>query len=74
MTDAFISYASRHTAVANSLVEALERAGVACWIAPRDVRAGALYADAIVRAIGSAKAFLLALSESSIDPVSLADC
>lgn len=63
----FISYASQDAAVAAALVDALERQGVACWIAPRDVDAGALYADAIVRAIGSAKAFVLVLSESSID-------
>ncbi|HWS63354.1 MAG TPA: TIR domain-containing protein [Steroidobacteraceae bacterium] len=63
----FISYASPDAAVAAALVDALERHGVACWIAPRDVDAGALYADAIVRAIGSAKAFVLVLSENSID-------
>jgi TolB-like protein len=67
MPDAFISYASHDAAVAIALVEALESAGVTCWIAPRDVRAGALYADAIVRAISSATAFVLVLSESSID-------
>ena len=63
----FISYASADTAVASALVEDLERHGIACWIAPRDVDAGALYADAIVRAITAAKAFVLLLSENSID-------
>ena len=67
MPDAFVSYASHDAAVATALVEALERAGVKCWIAPRDVRAGALYADAIVRAIAGARAFVLVLSEDSID-------
>jgi len=43
----FISYASQDATVAAALVEALERHGVGCWIAPRDVKAGALYADAI---------------------------
>ena len=62
----FISYASQDAAVAGSLVEALERHGVGCWIAPRDVKAGALYADAIVRAISGAKAIVLVLSESAI--------
>ena len=62
----FISYASQDAAVAGALVGALERHGVGCWIAPRDVKAGALYADAIVRAIGNAKAFVLVLSESAI--------
>jgi TolB-like protein/Flp pilus assembly protein TadD len=62
----FISYASQDAAVAGALVEALERHGVGCWIAPRDVKAGALYADAIVRAISCAKAIVLVLSESGI--------
>jgi TolB-like protein/Tfp pilus assembly protein PilF len=60
----FISYASQDAAVAAALVEAL--AGIACWIAPRDVKAGALYADAIVRAISGAKVFVLVLSENAI--------
>lgn len=64
--DVFISYASKDAAVAAALVEALERHGIACWIAPRDVEAGALYADAIVRAIGGATAFVLVLSGSAI--------
>jgi TolB-like protein len=62
----FISYASQDVAIANAIVETLERHGVTCWIAPRDVKAGALYADAIVRAISRAKAFVLVLSESAI--------
>jgi len=65
-TSVFISYASQDATVAAALVEALERHGVGCWIAPRDVKAGALYADAIVRAISGAKAFVLVLSESAI--------
>jgi TolB-like protein len=62
----FISYASRDVAVADAVVAALERHGVASWIAPRDVKAGALYADAIVRAISDAKALVLVLSENSV--------
>jgi TolB-like protein/Flp pilus assembly protein TadD len=62
----FVSYASPDATVAGALVESLERHGIACWIAPRDVKAGALYADAIVRAISGAKALVLVLSESAI--------
>ena len=62
----FVSYASPDAAVAGALVESLERHGIACWIAPRDVKAGALYADAIVRAISGAKALVLVLSEDAI--------
>jgi TolB-like protein len=62
----FISYASQDAAVAERLCATLEPAGVPCWIAPRDVEAGALYADAIVRAINEAKAVVLVLSASAI--------
>jgi TolB-like protein/tetratricopeptide (TPR) repeat protein len=62
----FVSYASVDAAVASALVEALERHGVVCWIAPRDVKAGALYAEAIVRAISDAKALVLVLSANSV--------
>jgi TolB-like protein len=64
--DVFISYASEDAAVATALVEALERHKIVCWIAPRDVRPGALYADAIVRAINAARSFVLVLSARSI--------
>jgi len=61
-SDVFVSYASQDASVANAIVKALERRGVTCWIAPRDVQAGAQYAEAIVRAIGNAQAFVLVLS------------
>jgi len=62
----FISYASQDAAVAERLCARLETAGSPCWIAPRDVEAGALYADAIVQAINEAKAVVLVLSASAI--------
>ena len=61
----FISYASQDAAVAERLCATLEAARSPCWIAPRDVEAGALYADAIVRAINEAKAVVLVLSASA---------
>jgi hypothetical protein len=64
--DVFLSYASQDSALANSLVDALERNGLTCWIAPRDVTPGALYADGITRAINGAKALVLILSASAI--------
>ena len=63
--DVFVSYASQDAAVANSIVENLEP-GLKCWIAPRDVKPGAQYADAIVRAINDAKALVLVLSASAV--------
>jgi TolB-like protein/Flp pilus assembly protein TadD len=62
----FISYASQDAAVANSIVENLEQHGLRCWLAPRDVKPGALYADAIVAAINEAKALVLVLSGSAV--------
>src|ERR1700728_4113446 len=61
----FVSYASQDAAVANAIVENLERRGLKCWIAPRDVKPVAQYADAIVRAINEAKAVVLVLSASA---------
>ena len=61
----FISYASQDAVVANSIVEALERHNLTCWIAPRDVVPGEFYADAIVRAIDTAKVIVLTLSQNA---------
>src|SRR5580658_944995 len=62
----FVSYASQDAAVANSIVENLEQHGCKCWIAPRDVKPGAQYADAIVRAINDAKAIVLVMSAGAV--------
>ncbi|HWS61578.1 MAG TPA: TIR domain-containing protein [Steroidobacteraceae bacterium] len=62
----FLSYASQDTEVANTVCRELESRGIGCWIAPRDVAPGALYADAIVRAINEAKVLLIVLSQSAV--------
>jgi TolB-like protein/Flp pilus assembly protein TadD len=64
--DVFVSYASQDAAVANSVVGHLEGKGIKCWIAPRDVKPGAQYADAIVRAINESKAVVLVMSGSAV--------
>lgn len=63
--DVFISYASHDKAVADAVCAALERHGVPCWIAPRDVVPGESYAGAIVHAIDAAKVVVLVLSASA---------
>jgi TolB-like protein len=63
----FISYSSHDAAVADALCAALERGGLACWIAPRDVRPGDFYADAIVNAINASPVLVLVLSKNSVD-------
>jgi TolB-like protein/Flp pilus assembly protein TadD len=64
--DVFVSYASKDAAIANAVVAALESQGLKCWIAPRNVIPGSLYADGIVRAINGTKLLVLVLSESAI--------
>jgi TolB-like protein/Flp pilus assembly protein TadD len=63
----FISYASQDVAVADTVCAALETAGLPCWIAPRDVRAGESYAASIVQAINSCRMLVLVLSKSASD-------
>jgi len=65
-SDVFVSYASAHAAIANSIVENLEQQGVKCWLAPRDVTPGSQYADEIVGAINDAKILVLVLSEHAV--------
>ncbi|MGC2031070.1 MAG: TIR domain-containing protein [Steroidobacteraceae bacterium] len=64
--DVFVSYASQDASIANAIVAALERNGLRCWIAPRDVPPGTLYADVIIRAINGTKVLVLVLSENSV--------
>jgi TolB-like protein len=64
--DVFVSYSSQDAALADAMVAALERQGLKCWIAPRDVKPGAQYADAIVRAINEAQVLVLVLSASAV--------
>ena len=65
-SDAFISYASQDKALAETLCRALERAGIGCWIAPRDVTPGEFYADAIVGGINASRVLVVVLTESAI--------
>jgi TolB-like protein/tetratricopeptide (TPR) repeat protein len=65
-SDVFVSYASQDGAIANAVVAVLERQGLKCWIAPRDVTPGALYADGIISAINGTRVLVLVLSANSI--------
>ncbi len=60
--DVFLSYASSDRAAADAVCAALEARGIRCWIAPRDVPAGADWGEAILTAIGRAHAMVLVLS------------
>jgi len=62
----FISYASPDAPVANSIVASLEAKGLECWMAPRDVVPGTLYAEGIVRALDESKVLVLVLSTHAV--------
>ena len=63
--DVFLSYASSDRAAADAVCAALEARGIRCWIAPRDVPAGADWGEAILTAIGRAHAMVLVLSRGT---------
>ena len=59
----FVSHVSEDHGHAMELVGELERRGVPCWIAPRNVRAGRPYDDEIAQAIDDCAGMLLVFSE-----------
>jgi formylglycine-generating enzyme required for sulfatase activity len=59
----FVSHVSEDRDVAMAIVAELERRGLRCWIAPRDVRPGRPFDDEIANAIESSRAMLLIFSE-----------
>jgi hypothetical protein len=59
----FVSHVAEDRAPALEIVGELERRGVKCWIAPRDVHPGRPFDDEIVDAIEASRAMLLIFSE-----------
>lgn len=62
---AFISYASENSEKAEEICASLERRGLVCWMAPRDIRAGREYADEIIHGLERSAAVVLVLSEAA---------
>lgn len=62
----FISYASADQAAAQRICEALEGAGISCWIAPRNIPAGADFPSAIVEGIASAQVMVAIVSPDAV--------
>ena len=61
----FISHASSDAECAKTICTLLEARGVACWIAPRDISAGAEYQTEILRALQDADRLIVLLSAAS---------
>ncbi|MBE3038624.1 MAG: TIR domain-containing protein, partial [Chloroflexi bacterium] len=60
--DVFISYASEDKITADAVCAGLEKAGIRCWIAPRDILTSENYDDAIIKAINASKVMVVIFS------------
>lgn len=69
MGKVFISYSSKNQKFASELCAYLEQAGIACWMAPRDIPSASNYAGEITRAIKAADDVLLIYSKDSAKSV-----
>ena len=61
----FVSYSSPDQAKADAIREALETAGISCWIAPRDLSAGTQWGAGIVQAIRECEAVVVVFSAAA---------
>ncbi len=63
--DVFISYSSPDRNTALAVLHGLERAGIRCWMAPRDIKPGAIWAESIMEAIQHSRALVVVFSASA---------
>ena len=61
--DVFVSYSHVDKPVADAAVAALERRGIRCWIAPRDIIPGVDWSEAIIEALDACRVMLLVFSQ-----------
>jgi TIR domain len=65
--DTFVSYSSKDKTAADAACAVLERAGIRCWIAPRDIRPGQEYGHSIIEAIDQCRVMVLIFSANAND-------
>lgn len=65
MKEIFISYSSIDLPQAETVRNVLEKNGLSCWMAPRDIPGGSNYTKEIPIAIRNCKIFVLILSDSA---------
>jgi hypothetical protein len=63
--DVYLCYASHDKAAADAICAQLERDGVRCWIAPRDILPQQEWSQSIISALSAAKVFVLVFSSSA---------
>jgi len=65
MAHVFISYTTKNWSIADRLRATLERNGVRCWIASRDIPAGFAWPERIVTAMSETEAALFIVSKDA---------
>ena len=65
MKEVFISYSTVDAAQAETVRNVLEKNGLSCWMAPRDIPGGSNYTKEIPIAIRNCKVFVLILSKNA---------
>jgi hypothetical protein len=63
--DVFLSHSHVDKSHADAICHCLERAGVRCWVAPRDIRPSEDWAEAIINGMDQCRILLLIFSSSS---------
>jgi hypothetical protein len=63
--DVYVSYSHVDKAAADAACATLERAGIRCWIAPRDITPGDEWSAAIIKAIDQCRAMVLIFSQNA---------
>ena len=69
----FISHASKNFAIADGLRALLEKQGINCWIAPRDIPPSSSYGKEIASAIDACSVTVLILTEDANDSRAVAN-
>jgi formylglycine-generating enzyme required for sulfatase activity/WD40 repeat protein len=63
--DVFISHSSHDKTISDAVCATLEGKGIRCWVAPRDILAGANWGESIIDAISDTRVMVLILSSNS---------
>jgi len=63
--DVFLSHSTQNKTVADAVCATLERRGIRCWVAPRDIPGGENWGAAIIDGINRSKVMVVILSSDS---------
>jgi adenylate cyclase len=63
--DVFLSYSAADKDTALAVLAGLEKQGIRCWIAPRDIPAGSEYGQQIVDAVKACRVFVVVFSTTA---------